>query len=71
MDRRGSADATRGPISPSLIVITVTELLEEAREEIEYASEQAGRSVRQQLRSIDEGLEELLNGDKVQSEPPP
>jgi hypothetical protein len=56
---------------PSLIVTIVAESLRATREEIEYASEHAERSVRQQLRSINEGLEEQLDGDKTESEAPP
>jgi len=60
-NRGGSTDAARRSIDPSLVAAIVTNSLREAREEIKHASEQAGRSIRQQLRSIDEGLEEQLD----------
>jgi chromosome segregation ATPase len=44
--------------------------LERAREKIQQASERADGEVREQLLSIDEGLEELVDGDKTGSGEP-
>lgn len=49
----------------------MSELLRQARTEIDQASDHADSTVREQLRSIDEGLLELLEGDKTASEAPP
>jgi Spy/CpxP family protein refolding chaperone len=46
-------------------------LLRQARTEIEAASDHADSPVREQLRSIDEGLLELTEGDKTDSDAPP
>lgn len=47
------------------------ELLRQARTEVDTASGHADSTVREQLRSIDEGLFELIEGDKTSSEAPP
>lgn len=49
----------------------MSELLRQARTEIDTASGHADSTIREQLRSIDEGLLELLEGDKTDSEVPP
>lgn len=49
----------------------MSELLRQARTEIDQASEHADSTVREQLRSIDEGLLELIEGDKIASDVPP
>ncbi|QLG64212.1 DUF7553 family protein [Halorarum salinum] len=42
---------------------------ERVREELERATEGADRDVREQLRSIEEGLDEILGGDKTRDAP--
>lgn len=49
----------------------MSELLRQARTEVDTASGHADSTVREQLRSIDEGLLELIEGDKTNSETPP
>lgn len=41
-----------------------------ARTDLERASDTADHTLREQLRSIDEGLEEIVGGDKTRDEPP-
>lgn len=41
-----------------------------ARTDLERASDSADSTVREQLRSIDEGLEEIVGGEKTRDEPP-
>lgn len=43
---------------------------ERVREELERATEGADRDVREQLRSIEEGLDEIFGGDKTRDAPP-
>lgn len=45
--------------------------LRNARAEIRHASEHADADVREQLRSIEEGLSELVEGEKTQEGPGP
>lgn len=48
----------------------MTDRVEEARTELERARETAAAHVREQLDSIDEGLGELLGGEKTKEERP-
>lgn len=43
--------------------------LERTRDELQAAAESADRDVMEQLESIDEGLQEIVGGDKTQDEP--
>lgn len=49
----------------------MSEILRRARMEIDQASDHADSTVREQLRSIDEGLLELIEGEKTVSDAPP
>lgn len=48
----------------------MTDRTERARAELERASETAEANVREQLQSIDEGLDELLGGDTTEDSRP-
>lgn len=49
----------------------MTDHLRRAREEIQAAADAADGEMQEQLRSIDEGLMELTEGDKVEDDDPP
>lgn len=48
----------------------MTDRIERARTELERASETAKAHVREQLQSIEEGLDELVGGDKTEESRP-
>lgn len=48
----------------------MTDDLERAREELQTAAGSADRAIREQIESVDEGLMEIVGGDKTKDRPP-